>query len=361
MIRVLIIDDSALVRETLKGILNSAADITVVDTASNPYFARDKIKKHNPDVITLDIEMPRMDGITFLKKLMAYRPIPVIMVSSLTEQGAKITLDALHLGAVDFVTKPGSAMGENLSLLAEEIVAKVRAAATASLRRPGAPAARPPVDKKILIDQVMTRLPSAPSRLIEPVVCIGASTGGTIAVEEILASLPETAPGIVVVQHMPEGYTKAFAERLDLLSRMTVVEAEPDMAVSSGRAIIARGGVHLLLQRKYNGYRVVLKDGPPVNRHKPSVDVLFRSAANSAGVNVLGVLLTGMGDDGAKGLLDLFNIGAYTVAQDEATSVVFGMPHVAIELGATRRVAPLHHIPGIVLGYQKQFTMRHSG
>jgi len=359
MIKVLIIDDSALVRESLKNILNSAAGIQVIDTAADPYFARDKIKKLNPDVITLDIEMPRMDGLTFLKKLMAYRPIPVIMVSSLTERGASITLEALRAGAVDFVTKPTSHVGDGLVEMSDEIVSKVRSAAQAKLRKKSAAptfAAEPRVEQKVLIDQVLAATPLKTPRGDTPVVCIGASTGGTVAIEDILLKLPGNTTGIVVVQHMPGGYTKMFADRLDAICEMEIVEAESGMAVCPGRAIIAKGGYHLLLQRSGKGYYVDVKDGPPVNRHKPSVDVLFRSAANAAGENVLGLILTGMGDDGARGMVDLASVGAYTVAQDESSSVVFGMPHTAIERGGVSRILGLKEMPGIILAHMKRFT-----
>lgn len=353
MIRVLVVDDSAVVRESLSTVLNQAAGIEVIGTASDPYFARDKVKKLSPDVITLDIEMPRMDGITFLKKLMSYRPIPVVMVSSLTERGARVTLEALRIGAVDFVTKPASG-GAGIREMGEEIVEKVRAAAGVDVRKRQVPR-EGAVEQKVLIDEVLSRTSFPPSKIIAPLICIGASTGGTVAIEELVRVLPETTPGIVVVQHMPAGYTRTFAERLNTVSRMEIVEAEPDMAVKTGRVIIAQGGHHLMVHRRVSAYFVSIAEGPPVNRHRPSVDVLFRSAANAAGVNVLGVLLTGMGDDGARGLLDLRKSGAFTVAQDRETSVVFGMPGVAVEIGAAERVSPLDKIPGIILGHQKRF------
>ncbi len=354
MIKVLIVDDSALVRTTLQSILEKAVDIQVVGTAADPYFARDKIKKLNPDVITLDVEMPRMDGLTFLEKLMAYRPMPVIMISSLTQQGAETTLKALSLGAVDYVAKPTGNLEHNLSKLSQEIVEKVRIAARARVRTP-VKGRKLEVDDKVRIDQVLKAAPSTATRGSEELICIGASTGGTTAIEQILQVLPGDTAGIVVVQHMPPGYTKSFADRLNGMSALEVLEAEAGLNVGAGRAIIARGGNHLLLQRRANGYYVDVKDGPPVNRHKPSVDVLFRSAANAAGRNALGIILTGMGDDGAKGLQDLMNVGAFTVAQNEATSVVFGMPAVAIQMGAARRVSPLQEIPSVILSHMMHY------
>ena len=355
MIRVMIVDDSALVRSLLSDMLSRDPGIEVVATASDPYFARDKFKKLQPDVLTLDVEMPRMDGLTFLEKLMSFRPTPVVMISSLTERGAQTTLQALALGAVDFVTKPSANVQEALPILEREIVAKVKAAARANMKKSRPvklkvvePGQEKNHEDKVLIDDVL----QATNRKVtkgEKVICIGASTGGTVAIESLLTCLPGNLPGIVIVQHMPAGFTKAFADRVNLLCEMEVVEGEPGMDVSRGRAIIAPGGRHMLLQRKGSGYYVDIKDGPPVNRHKPSVDVLFRSAANSAGANALGVILTGMGDDGAKGMLDLYNTEAYTIAQDEKSCVVFGMPRVAIELGGVEKIASLETIPSLIV------------
>ncbi|MBF0117999.1 MAG: chemotaxis response regulator protein-glutamate methylesterase [Desulfobacterales bacterium] len=350
MIKVLIVDDSALVRSILTSIFERTSDIKVVATANDPYFARDKFKKFEPDVITLDIEMPKMDGLTFLEKLMNYKPTPVIMISSLTEKGAEATLKALALGAVDFVTKPRMDIESNFEQLASEIIEKVRMSAKANLKRVS-PAPVIHSDQKILIDDV---LQSHKRKCVgkEPVICIGASTGGTIAIENILKELPANIPGIVVVQHMPQGFTKAFSERLNQFTKIEVLEAVSGMDVKQGRAIIAVGGKHLMLQKGIKGYFVDVKDGPPVNRHKPSVDILFRSAANTAGKNAMGIILTGMGDDGAKGLKDLYDNGAFTVAQDEKTCTVFGMPRAAIEIGGVSRIASLPLIPNLIMQWR---------
>jgi two-component system chemotaxis response regulator CheB len=369
----LVIDDSALVRAAVKEILDRTPDLRVVATAADPLFARDKLQKLEVDVITLDVEMPRMDGITFLEKLMAHRPTPVVMLSSTTATAAKNTLRALSLGAVDFVTKPNGAMG-GIETIAEELVTKLRAAARVKPRRvaerkplaadaPPSQAAgtlrakraqRPsvleagPVEAAIRVDAVLEKRVSRARSGGEPLIVIGASTGGTGAIEEVLSGLNGSEPGIVIVQHMPPGFTRAFAERLDQITALEVVEAEQGVDVRAGRVIVAQGGVHLVIQRAASAYRVELRHGPLVNRHRPSVDVLFRSAANSAGDACLGILLTGMGDDGARGLKDLRDVGADTLAQDEESCVVFGMPKVAIDLGAARRVLPLHGVAGAI-------------
>jgi two-component system chemotaxis response regulator CheB len=346
-VKVLIIDDSALVRQTLTEVLSSDPDIVVIGTASDPFVAARRIQTELPDVITLDVEMPRMDGITFLRKLMAQRPIPVVMCSSLTEQGSETLLQALEAGAVDVILKPRLGTADFLLESKVRICEAVKAAAQASLRKRPAPrpiTAEPP--RKLSAD-VMLPPPAvgrAMARTTERVICIGASTGGTESLRVVLEALPATSPGIVIVQHMPEKFTEAFARRLDGLCEMEVKEAADGDAVLRGRALIAPGNRHMLLQRSGARYFVTVKDGPLVSRHRPSVDVLFRSAAHSVGANGVGIIMTGMGDDGAHGLLEMKQVGAATVAQDEATSVVFGMPKEAIALGAADKILPLDRL-----------------
>ncbi len=335
MIKVLIVDDSALVRATLTQILEAANGIEVVGTAPDARLGWRKIKALKPDVLTLDIEMPKVDGITFLRKLMVHRPMPVVMISSLTEAGARVTLDALSAGAVDFVTKPGGMYGAKLPDVAAEVVRKVRAAAHAKVGARTAAQLKP--RRRLGVDEVLERQ-RIDTRGAPPVICIGASAGGTVALERVLRELPVNLPPIVVVQHMPAGYTGPFAERLDTTCKLHVFEARDRTRVRPGDVAIAPGGRHLLLQRQGSQYWLAVRDAPPVNRHRPSVDVLFRSAANSAGSSVVGVLLTGMGDDGARGMRDLFDVNAVTFAQDEASCLVYGMPRAAVELGAVRLV-----------------------
>lgn len=354
-VRVLIIDDSASVRQTLSDILSADPGIEVAATAADPYMAAQRIQKEVPDVITLDVEMPRMDGITFLRKLMAQRPIPVVMCSSLTEQGSQTLIEALEAGAVDVILKPRVDTKQFLLESSVRICDAVKAAAAADLRhlpRRGraAPAASQPTSK--LNADVMLPPPirrDAMARTTETVVCIGASTGGTESLRVVLEALPADGPGIVIVQHMPEHFTSAFARRLDGLCRVDVKEAEDGDTVRRGRVLIAPGNHHTLLQRSGARYFVAVKDGPLVSRHRPSVDVLFRSAAQYAGANAAGILMTGMGDDGARGLLEMHSAGALTVAQDEATSVVFGMPREAIALGAADRVLPLDQLASLIM------------
>lgn len=345
-IRVLVVDDSALVRQTLAQVLSSDPGIEVIGTASDPFVAAERIREQIPDVITLDIEMPHMDGLTFLRKIMTQHPIPVVICSSLAEEGAQSTLKALEYGAVDIVTKPrlGSKqfLEESRVLLCETI----RAAAQARLRRPGS---NHVVEPKLTADAILSRPTSAMLETTEKVVVIGASTGGTEALRALLEVLPPDAPGIVVVQHMPELFTRSFAERLNSLCRIEVKEAEPNDTVLRGRALIAPGNHHVLLKRSGARYYADIRDGPLVSRHRPSVDVLFRSAARYAGRNAVGVILTGMGDDGATGMLEMKQAGAATIAQDEATSVVFGMPNEAIKRGAVDVILPLGQIAGCVL------------
>lgn len=351
-IRVLIVDDSALMRQLLTALLSSDQDIEVVGAASDPYIARDKIKALNPDVLTLDVEMPKMDGLTFLEKLMAARPMPVVMVSSLTEAGCQTTLKALELGAVDFFTKPKFDMQGGIEEQAQELIFKVKAAAQARIiqRRPFIRAEVK--DQGVRVSGCKTPLhpytltPSAPR-----IVAIGASTGGTEAIRELLEVLPPDAPPILITQHMPEKFTKAFADRLNDLCQIKVKEAVDGESVIMGQALIAPGNYHMMLVMNGAGYQVTLNQGPPVNRHRPSVDVMFQSVARHAGKNCVGLILTGMGHDGAAGMLEMKRAGAYTIAQDEASCVVFGMPREAIKLGGVDKTLSLSEIPAAILAY----------
>lgn len=352
-IRVLIVDDSAMVREFLRSSLNAKPDIEVVGAAADPYFARDKFLKLKPDVITLDIEMPRMDGLTFLKKLMNAYPTPVVMFSSLTMEGAEATLQALEYGAVDFVAKPSRNVSSYQENLVEELAEKIRGAVKAKLRKTPISMDKLEVPQKVEVDEVVA-LTKAPPRSGGPmVVLMGASTGGTVALEQVLKRLPKDSPPIAIVQHMPIHFTKAFADRLDSLVEIEVYEAKDNQTLSPGQAVIAPGGRHMLLERGKNGYKVRVKDGPPVNRHKPSVDVLFRSGVNNAGSNAVAVIMTGMGNDGAQGLKNLHQAGAFTVAQNEETCTVYGMPKSAVEIGAASRVVPLANIAPLIIGLWK--------
>ena len=350
-IRVLIIDDSALVRKLLTEILSSDPQIEVIGSAPDPIIAVRKIQTLKPDVITLDIEMPKMDGLTFLGKLMKMNPMPVLMFSSLTQQGAEATMKALSLGAIDFVTKPKIKLSENMDDLRSEITAKVKAAATAKLKKAIAPALMVP--PKYGVDEVLAISKTTPVRDGEKVLVIGASTGGTVAIEQILNKLPGDAPPTLIVQHMPPLFTRSFAQRINELTEMEVAEAKDGDRLRQGTALIAPGGQHMILNKGPKGNYVTVKDGPPVNRHKPSVDVLFRSAANTLGKNAIGIIFTGMGDDGAKGLKEMKNAGAFTIAQDEDTCVVFGMPKVAIEMGGVEKILPLGSIARFVMGMTK--------
>jgi two-component system chemotaxis response regulator CheB len=340
-IKVLVVDDSAMVRQTLSDILSSDPDLEVIGTASDPFIAAKRIQKEAPDVITLDVEMPRMDGITFLRKLMAQHPLPVVMCSSLMTEGADALFDALEAGAVDIIAKPRVDTRERLLEAHTRVCHAVKAAAHARLKRH--PERSRPVEPKLTADVVVPpRLSVVPTPAnAEKVVCIGASTGGTEALRVVLEALPAEVPGMVIVEHMPEGFTAAFARRLNTICRVTVKEAEDGDAVLPGRALIAPGNHHLLLHRDGLRYRVGVRGGPLVSRHRPSVDVLFRSAAQCAGANAVGVLMTGMGDDGAQGLLEMRCAGAVTIAQDEESCVVFGMPREAILRGAAGRIDSL--------------------
>ena len=342
-IKVLIVDDSALIRGVMKEIINSQPDMEVVGAAPDPLVARELIKQTNPDVLTLDVEMPKMDGLDFLDRLMRLRPMPVVMVSSLTEKGSDITMRALELGAVDFVTKPKSSIQSGLLEYTELITEKIRIAAHAKVK------ARKPQSDAQGNDSPGLAAIRNPLTSSEKLIIVGASTGGTEAIKDFLVQLPPDCPGILITQHMPPGFTRSFANRLDKLCRISVKEAEGGERVLPGHAYLAPGHSHLLLVRSGANYMTKLDAGEPVNRHRPSVDVLFNSAAVSAGKNAVGVILTGMGKDGAAGMLAMKQAGAYNLAQDEATCVVFGMPKEAIAMGGTHEVAPLHDLPGRVL------------
>ena len=352
-IKVLIIDDSALMRQVLTEILGGDPQIEVVGAAPDPYVAREKIKVLNPDVLTLDVEMPRMDGISFLGNLMRLRPMPVVMISSLTEKGADILLQALELGAVDFVAKPKLDAAHGIHSCAEEIRTKVKTAAAvplAALRRGGCLPLRSALLPKLSADAVLDACqPGRMFQLTEKIVAIGASTGGTEAIKEVLRVLPADAPGLVIAQHIPAEFSAAFAQRLDGLSALSVCEASDGQRILPGHAYVAPGGRHLLVQRSGARYVCVLSDGPPVNRHRPSVDVLFRSVAQAVGSNAIGVLLTGMGDDGAQGLKEMRDAGSSTLAQDEASSVVWGMPGRAWQLDAVQQLLPLKELAAAIL------------
>lgn len=340
--RVVVVDDSALVRSLLGEIINRQPDMECIGAASDPLVAREMIRNLNPDVITLDVEMPRMDGIDFLSKLMRLRPMPVVMVSTLTERGADVTLRALELGAIDFVAKPKIGVADGLRLLAEDITDKVRIASKAHVRKaPAAPVAAPGAPA--------TARPAAPIAALgrlstEKIVFIGASTGGTEATKEVLINLPPDSPAVVITQHMPPGFTKSYAARLDGLCKIRVAEARDGERVLPGHAYIAPGGFHLSVERSGANYIARVQDGEPVNRHKPSVEVLFKSAARVVGPNALGIMLTGMGADGARAMKEMRDAGSYNYVQDEASCVVFGMPREAINAGAAHEVLPLTQI-----------------
>ncbi len=347
-IRVLVVDDSALVRSLLAEIINREADMECVGAASDPLVARDLIRKLNPDVITLDVEMPRMDGLDFLSRLMRLRPMPVVMVSTLTERGAAATFQALELGAVDFVAKPKIGVADGLRGLASDLATKLRIAARASVHRaaaaPGVGTASPNTIAHLSAHS-RSGPPVAPDGItLDAVIFIGASTGGTEATRSLLMQLPADAPPIMITQHMPPGFTRSYAERLDGQCGIGVSEARGDEPLRRGHAYIAPGGMHLAVARDGAGFRARVFDGEPVNRHKPSVEVLFDSAARVVGRRAIGVMLTGMGADGAKAMKAMRDAGAYNVAQDEASCVVFGMPREAIAAGAVHEVLPLASI-----------------
>ncbi len=353
-IKVLIVDDSALIRSVMSEIIRSQPDMEVVGVAPDPIVARDLIKQTNPDVLTLDVEMPRMDGLDFLEKLMRLRPMPVVMVSSLTERGSEITLRALELGAVDFVTKPKLSIQSGMREYTEMIADKIRAASKARIK-----------PRHLVVGDASKAAAAGALPLIrnpltssEKLIIIGASTGGTEAIKDFLMQMPSDCPGILITQHMPEGFTRSFARRLDGLCKISVREAEGKERILPGHAYIAPGHSHLLLARSGANYVTQLDQGPTVNRHRPSVDVLFNSAAVYAGKNAVGVILTGMGKDGALGMLEMKKSGAYNFAQDEASCVVFGMPREAIAIGAAHEVGPLNKLPAMVLGYLAEHSSR---
>ena len=346
-ITVLVVDDSALVRSLLTEIVNREPDMVCVGAATDPLIAREMIKELNPDVLTLDIEMPRMDGLDFLERLMRLRPMPVVIISTLTERGGDVTMRALELGAVDFVSKPKIGVADGLRQLARDVTGKIRIASQARIRKPNAPATAP-------ASASASGTPPRPTTMLgrlstEKLICIGASTGGTEATNGVLMEMPADAPAIVITQHMPAGFTHSYAARLDGLCRIRVKEAEDGERLLPGHAYIAPGGFHLSVERSGANYIARVRDGDPVNRHKPSVDVLFRTAATAAGQNALGVMLTGMGADGATAMKVMRDAGSFNLAQDEASCVVFGMPKEAIAVGAVHEVLPLSQIAARLL------------
>lgn len=344
-IKVLCIDDSSLIRKIMTRIVNEQPDMEMVATALDPIIARDLIKQHNPDVLTLDVEMPRMDGLDFLERLMRLRPMPVVMLSSLTNKGLDITLSALELGAVDFITKPETGLQDGMAHYSEMIVDKIRMAAKARVaRRDGKPLPR--------------RIVHGPLIGSEKIIAIGSSTGGTEALRQLLVPMPATSPGIVIAQHMPGGFTRSFANRLDHLCQMSVQEAEEGDRVLPGHVYIAPGGFHMELTRSGANYHIKLSDDSPINRHRPSVDALFHSVARCAGKNAVGAILTGMGSDGAAGLLAMREAGAWTIAQSERSCVVFGMPREAIALGAACETVDLDHIGQHILNHSADQARR---
>ena len=352
-VRALIVDDSSLMRQLLKHILSSDPEIEVVATAQDPHVARELIKKHNPDVITLDIEMPRMDGLTFLDKIMTLRPMPVVMISSLTQQGADATLQALERGAVDFVGKPTTDLRQRMEAKQEIITQKVKAAARASVKARGQKnATRAAAGSKSL---------SAPACDTSLLIGIGASTGGVEALRDVLCQIPRTSPPIVITQHMPESYTARFAARLDSISEITICEATQDARLRPGHAYVAPGGQHLEVQKIAAGqYRCMLSDADPVSGHKPSVDVLFESIVKAAGEKAIGAILTGMGRDGAQGLLAMRKAGATTIGQNESSCVVYGMPRVAFEVGAVQRQVDLAKVATEIIAAAAPASQRAS-
>lgn len=355
--RVLIVDDSASVRQTLTAVLESDPDIEVIGAASDPFMAAKKMQEDVPDVITLDVEMPRMDGITFLRKIMSQHPIPVVMCSSLTEAGSETLLQALEAGAVDVILKPRIGAADHLAEAGKRICQVVKSAAQARVTgiRSSRRAVASAPTAKLTADAVLPP-PSgkAMARTTEMVVCVGASTGGTEALREMLEKLPANSPGIVIVQHMPEKFTAAFARRLNTICDVEIKEAQDGDPVLRGHVLIAPGDKHMLLERQGARYYVSVRNGPLVSRHRPSVDVLFRSAARSAGSNAMGVIMTGMGDDGARGMLEMHQAGAFTIAQDEASSIVFGMPKEAIAHGGVDRVVPLDQLAREILAEDRR-------
>ncbi|KRB26712.1 MULTISPECIES: chemotaxis response regulator protein-glutamate methylesterase [unclassified Acidovorax] len=358
-IRVIVVDDSALVRSLLSEIINRQRDMECIGTANDPLVAREMIRELDPDVITLDVEMPRMDGIDFLGRLMRLRPMPVVMISTLTERGAEVTMKALELGAVDFVAKPRVGLASGLNELATQIVDKIRVAAVAQVRRapardalPASGAVGAPVSHAVPAVGLLGRLST------EKLICIGASTGGTEAIKEVLVQMPADSPAIVITQHMPPGFTTSFAARLNGLCQITVKEAVNGERILPGHAYIAPGGTQFHVARSGANYVAVVDDGPPVNRHKPSVEVLFKSAATVVGRNAFGIMLTGMGNDGAVAMREMKDAGSYNYVQDEATCIVFGMPREAIAHGAADEVLPLGQIAPALIARLRGTTDR---
>lgn len=366
-LKVLIVDDSALIRSVLKEIINSQSDMEVVGAAPDPYVARDMIKKYNPDVLTLDVEMPRMDGLDFLEKLMRLRPMPVVMVSTLTERGSDVTFRALELGAVDFITKPKLDISRGLQQYSDEITDKIRAAARAKIKKLHAftqnqvrnPAEQqPPLPNPSPVVQHQVPALGNAFMTTEKVILVGASTGGTEAIKDFLIELPPDCPGILITQHMPEAFTRSFANRLNNLCRITVKEAEHNERILPGHAYIAPGHSHLLIKKNGANYVTELSQAAPVNRHRPSVDVLFRSAAEIVGKNAIGIIMTGMGKDGAQGMLEMKHAGAFNFAQDEASCIVFGMPKEAIAVGAVDEIITIKDMAHAVMHYLSSLGKR---
>lgn len=357
-IKVMLVDDSAVVRQVLAAVLARDPELEVIATAADPLFAMNKMNQNWPDVVVLDVEMPRMDGITFLKQVMAVRPTPVVICSTLTEKGAATSVQAMSAGAVAIVTKPKQGLRDFLASDAGDLVQTVKEAAVADMRRlrasiPSVPSPVQELQKPLTAADIREKA-TAMAVTTDKLVAIGTSTGGTQALELVLSALPADAPGIVIVQHMPEKFTAAFADRLNKICQIEVREAAHGDRVLDGLALVAPGGKHMQLRRNGAQYQVDIFDGPPVNRHKPSVDVLFRSVAKHAGANALGVIMTGMGDDGALGLLEMHQAGAETLAQDEKTCVVYGMPKEAVKHGAVDRIVPLQEIAGLISQYGKR-------
>jgi two-component system chemotaxis response regulator CheB len=355
-IRVFIIDDSAVVRKVLTESLAGVSGIEVIGSAADPIFALSRMEKDWPDVITLDVEMPRMDGITFLRNLMSSRPTPVVMCSTLTEEGSKTSLQALSLGAIDVIAKPKANLKTNLPKASQELISAIRTAAKANMAgtKPLAIAPIAAISTKLSADAILSKGVSRGGIKVGPMIAIGASTGGTQALELVLTALPSNTLPILVVQHMPEKFTRTFAQRLNSLCRLEVKEAENNDPLLPGRVLIAPGGKHMILNSTQFGASVQIKDGPAVSRHKPSVDVLFRSVAKYAGSNALGIIMTGMGDDGARGMKEMHDNGASTIAQNEATCVVYGMPQEAVKLGAADKILPLNKIPEMIVAHKRR-------
>jgi two-component system chemotaxis response regulator CheB len=361
-IKVLVIDDSAIVRQVLSSIINEAAGMEVIDTAQDPIFALKKLETIKPDVITLDVEMPRMDGLTFLKKLMSENPLPVVMCSTLTQKSSDTSMKALHLGAVEIVGKPTSNLKQELSDQKKQIVDAIKAASKAKLKNLRMPARTPTpklnVQKKETADVILPKQATVQSAPSNKLIAIGASTGGTQALEHVISALKPDTPGVVIVQHMPEAFTAAFSNRLNSVSEVYVKEAEEGDMVEMGKVLIAPGGKHMIIENRAGKLYVSIKEGPLVSRHRPSVDVLFRSVAQSAAKQTLGIIMTGMGDDGANGMKEMFDAGAFTVAQDEDSCVIFGMPAVAIERGGVKKICSLDRIPKMMNAFNRPLEFK---